>query len=106
MNLERFKIKQTIAASALLLIATSVNAEKKEITEEDIDKLIESLNSRMESFPNEEPNYPRFTRVALDYSFLNGNVNDQRQTDLFGGPFADGSNDSNILRASTNIQLS
>ena len=106
MNLERFKIKQTIAISALLLIATSVNAEKKEITEEDIDKAIERLNSRIESFPNEEPDYPRFTRVALDYSYLNGNVNDQRQTDFFGGPFADGSNDSRILRASTNIQLS
>jgi hypothetical protein len=106
MNLERFKIKQTIAISALLLIATSVNAEKKEITEEDIDKAIESLNSRMESFPNEEPDYPRFTRVALDYSYLNGNVNDQRQTDFFGGPFADGSNDSRIMRLSTNIQLS
>lgn len=105
MNLERFKIKQTIAISALLLIATSVNAENKEITEEDIDKAIESLNSRMESFPIEEPDYPRFTRVALDYSFLNGNVNDQRQTDLFGAPFASGKNDSNVLRASTNIQL-
>jgi len=106
MNLERFKIKQTIAISALLLIATSVNAEKKEITEEDIDKAIESLNSRIESFPIEEPDYPRFTRVALDYSLLNGNVNDQRQSNLFGSPFADGSNDSRILRASTNIQLS
>ncbi len=105
MNLERFKIKQTIAISALLLIATSVNAENKEITEEDIDKAIESLNSRMESFPIEEPDYPRFTRVALDYSFLNGNVNDQRQTDFFGAPFASGKNDSNVLRASTNIQL-
>ena len=106
MKLERFKIKQSIAISALLLVATSVNAEKKEITEEDIDKAIERLNSRIESFPNEEPDYPRFTRVALDYSILNGNVNDQRQTDFFGGPFADGSNDSRIMRLSTNIQLS
>jgi hypothetical protein len=106
MNLERFKVKHSIAISALFLVATSVNAEKKEITEEDIDKAIERLNSRIESFPNEEPDYPRFTRVALDYSILNGNVNDQRDTDFFGGPFADGSNDSNILRASTNIQLS
>ena len=106
MNLERFKIKQTIAISVLLLIATSVNAEKKAITEEDIDKAIERLNTRIEAFPNEEPDYPRFTRFALDYSILNGNVNDQRETDIFGGPFADGSNDSNITRLSTNIQLS
>ena len=98
-------LKRTIALSLLLLAVTNVNAEKKEITKEDIDKAIERLNSRFESIPKAEEDYPRFTRFALDYSILNGNVNDQRQTDLFGAPFASGKNDSNVLRASTNIQL-
>jgi len=105
MNLKKLNLKGTIALSLLLLAVTNVNAEKKEITEEDIDKAIERLNSRLESIPKAEEDYPKFTRFALDYSFLNGNVNDQRQTDLFGAPFASGKNDSNVLRASTNIQL-
>ena len=105
MNLKKLNLKGTIALSLLLLAVSNVNAEKKEITKEDIDKAIERLNSRFESIPKVEEDYPRFTRFALDYSILNGNVNDQRQTDLFGAPFASGKNDSNVLRASTNIQL-
>ena len=106
MNTNKRKLINSIAISFLTLFALPTYAEESKITEEDIDKAIERLNSRIESFPNEEPDYPRFTRFALDYSVLNGNVNDQRQTDFFGGPFADGYNDSNILRLSTNIQLS
>ena len=106
MNINKRKLIKSIVISCLTVFALPTYAEENKITEEDIDKAIERLNSRIESLPNEEPDYPRFTRVALDYSILNGNVNDQRQTDFFGGPFADGSNDSNILRASTNIQLS
>jgi hypothetical protein len=106
MNINKRKLINSIAISCLTLFALPTYAEESKITEEDIDKAIERLNSRIESFPNEEPDYPRFTRFALDYSVLNGNVNDQRQSDFFGGPFADGSNDSNILRLSTNIQLS
>ena len=105
MNLKKLNLKGTIALSLLLLAVSNVNAEKKEITKEDIDKAIERLNSRFESIPKVEEDYPRFTRFALDYSILNGNVNDQRQSDLFGAPFASGKNDSNVLRASTNIQL-
>jgi len=106
MNTNKRKLINSIAISFLTLFALPTYAEESKITEEDIDKAIERLNSRIESFPNEEPDYPRFTRFALDYSILNGNVNDQRETDFFGGPFADGSNDSNITRLSTNIQLS
>jgi hypothetical protein len=106
MNINKRKLINSIAISCLTLFALPTYAEESKITEEDIDKAIERLNSRIESFPNEEPDYPRFTRFALDYSILNGNVNDQRETDFFGGPFADGSNDSNITRLSTNIQLS
>ena len=105
MNLKKLNLKGTIALSLLLLAVTNVNAEKKEITKEDIDKAIERLNSRFESIPKAEEDYPRFTRVALDYSLFNGFVNDQRQSDFFGAPFASGKNDSNVLRASTNIQL-
>ena len=106
MNINKRKLINSIVISFLTLFALPTYAEESTITEEDIDKAIERLNSRIESFPNEEPDYPRFTRFALDYSILNGNVNDQRETDFFGGPFADGSNDSNITRLSTNIQLS
>jgi len=106
MNTNKRKLINSIAISCLTLFALPTYAEESKITEEDIDKAIERLNSRMESFPNEEPDYPRVTRFALDYSVLNGNVNDQRGGTLFGGPFADGYNDSNILSISTNIQLS
>ena len=105
MNLKKLNLKGTIALSLLLLAVSNVNAEKKEITKEDIDKAIERLNSRFESIPKAEEDYPRFTRFALDYSLFNGFVNDQRQTNIFGAPFASGKNDSNFLRASTNIQL-
>ena len=105
MNSNKRKLINVVTISCLTLFALPTYAEESIITEEDIEKAIESLNSRIKSFPNEEPDYPRFTRFALDYSFLNGNVNDQRQTDLFGAPFANGKNDSNVLRLSTNIQL-
>jgi len=105
MNSHTKKLINLIAISSLASFALPTFAEEGTITEEDIDKAIERLNTRIEAFPNEEEDYPRFTRFALDYSILNGNVNDQRQTDVFGGPFADGSNDSTVTRLSTNIQF-
>ena len=104
MNSHTKKLINLIAIS-LASFALPTFAEEGAITEEDIDKAIERLNTRIEAFPNEEVDYPRFTRFALDYSILNGNVNDQRQTDFFGGPFADGNNDSTVTRVSTNIQF-
>jgi len=105
MNSHTKKLINLIAISSLASFALPTFAEEGTITEEDIDKAIERLNTRIEAFPNEEEDYPRFTRFALDYSILNGNVNDQRQTDFFGAPFADGSNDSTVTRLSTNIQF-
>ena len=105
MNSHTKKLINLIAISSLASFALPTFAEEGTITEEDIDKAIERLNTRIEAFPNEEVDYPRFTRFALDYSILNGNVNDQRQTDFFGGPFADGNNDSTVTRVSTNIQF-
>jgi len=105
MNSHTKKLINLIAISSLASFALPTFAEEGAITEEDIDKAIERLNTRIEAFPNEEVDYPRFTRFALDYSILNGNVNDQRQTDFFGGPFADGNNDSTVTRVSTNIQF-
>lgn len=105
MNSNKRKLINVVTISCLTLFALPTYAEESIITEEDIEKAIESLNSRIKSFPNEEPDYPRFTRFALDYSVLNGNVNDQRQSNFFGAPFANGKNDSNVLRLSTNIQL-
>ena len=105
MNSHTKKLINLIAISSLASFALPTFAEEGTITEEDIDKAIERLNTRIEAFPNEEVDYPRFTRFALDYSILNGNVNDQRQTDFFGAPFADGSNDSTVTRLSTNIQF-
>ena len=105
MNSHTKKLINLIAISSLASFALPTFAEEGAITEEDIDKAIERLNTRIEAFPNEEEDYPRFTRFALDYSILNGNVNDQRQTDFFGAPFADGSNDSTVTRLSTNIQF-
>jgi hypothetical protein len=105
MNSHTKKLINLIAISSLASFALPTFAEEGTITEEDIDKAIERLNTRIEAFPNEEVDYPRFTRFALDYSILNGNVNDQRQTDFFGAPFADGSNDSTVTRVSTNIQF-
>ena len=102
----KVKFSKILVVLALVTSSLTIYAEEKVVTEEDIDRAIERINARINAMPVVEEDYPRFTRVALDYSRIDGNVHDQRATNLFGGPYSDGQSDADIFRLSTNIQLS
>lgn len=95
-----------LVALALFSSSFAVYAEEKIVTEDDVNKAIERVEARINKMLVIEDVFPRLTRVALDYSKINSYIVDNRSTDLFGRPFANGDSDSTVVRSSANIQLS
>ncbi|MBT3512512.1 MAG: hypothetical protein HN625_05015 [Flavobacteriaceae bacterium] len=106
MTFKKNKFKKFILVLAASLFSLAPYAAEKKVSEEDIDAAIDRINARINAIPTVEETFPKFTRIALDYSTIDGNIADQRAGDLFGAPFADGNSDADVVRLSTNIQLS
>jgi len=100
-NFSRLLVALALAASSF-----AIYAEEKTVTEEGVNKAIERIEARINEMRVIEDVFPRLTRVALDYSKINSYIVDNRSTDLFGRPFANGDSDSTVVRSSANIQLS
>ena len=102
--IKQLKTYKFLVAIALVTNTLSIYAAERVVTEEEIDQALDYINAQIKE-GDVEGDYPRFTRVAIDYTKINGNISDGRDT-LLGAPYQDGDSDANILRASTNIQLS
>ena len=95
-----------LVAFALVSSSFTLYAEEKIVTEEELNKAIERVEARINKMRVIEDVTPRLTRVALDYSTIDSYIFDNRSTDFFGRPFADGDSDTTVARLSANIQLS
>jgi len=92
-------------ALALAGVSLGTHAEEKIITEADIEKAIERINNRIRAKTPKDDEFPKLTRVAIDYSNINGYLRDNRFT-VFGAPYANGESDAKVIQLSTNIQFS